>query len=232
MKKPLTHLILAGGIFHDFAASSEALATILAPLGIESRIEWDLEAGLAGLAESPVDLLSINALRWQMIGEKYDPYRDTEAFTPSQSARSALQLYLTTGGALLGLHTASICFSDWPEWQSLLGGRWVWGSSWHPAPEPVTIAIEPNTALSHLPAFTVHDELYSDLKLDPDTTVLATGVSHAMVTPQPVIWQHQVGQGRVVYDALGHDSASLNHPTHAQLLRDAAQWAVRGGNPS
>ena len=105
MKKPLTHLILAGGIFHDFAASSEALATILAPLGIESRIEWDLEAGLAGLAESPVDLLSINALRWQMIGEKYDPYRDTEAFTPSQSARSALQLYLTTGGALLGLHT-------------------------------------------------------------------------------------------------------------------------------
>jgi len=232
MKQPLTHLILAGGIFHDFAASSEALATVLAPLGIESRIEWDLEAGLAGLAESPVDLLSINALRWEMIGEKYDPYRDTEAFTPSQSARSALQHYLTTGGALLGLHTASICFSDWPEWQSLLGGRWVWGSSWHPAPEPVTISTEPNTALSHLPAFTVHDELYSDLALDPDTVVLATGVSPAMVTPQPVFWQHQVGQGRVVYDALGHDSASLNHPTHARLLRDAIQWALQGDKPS
>lgn len=232
MKKPLTQLILAGGIFHDFAASSEALSTVLAPLGIESRIEWDLEAGLAGLAESPVDLLSINALRWEMIGEKYDPYRDTEAFTPSQSARSALQHYLTTGGALLGLHTASICFSDWSEWQSLLGGRWVWGSSWHPAPEPVTITIEPNTALSHLPAFTVHDELYSDLALDPDTVVLATGVSSAMVTPQPVIWQHQVGQGRVVYDALGHDSASLNHPTHARLLQDAARWVLHGNKPS
>jgi type 1 glutamine amidotransferase len=179
-----------------------------------------------------VDLLSINALRWEMIGEKYDPYRDTEAFTPSPSARSALQHYLTRGGALLGLHTASICFSDWPEWQSLLGGRWVWGSSWHPAPEPVTITIEPDTVLSHLPAFTVHDELYSDLALEPDTTVLATGVSHAMVTPQPVIWQREVGQGRVVYDALGHDRASLNHPTHAQLLRDAAQWALYGENPS
>ena len=142
MKKPLTHLILAGGIFHEFAASSEALATILAPLGIESRIEWDLEAGLAGLAESPVDLLSINALRWEMIGEKYDPYRDSEAFSPTSTARAALQNYLTTGGALLALHTASICFSDWPEWQSLLGGRWVWGSSWHPPPEPVTVAME------------------------------------------------------------------------------------------
>jgi type 1 glutamine amidotransferase len=61
---------------------------------------------------------------------------------------------------------------------------------------------------------------------------LATGDSHSMMTPQPVIWQHQVGQGRVVYDALGHDSASLNHPIHAQLLRDAAHWAVHGGKPS
>jgi type 1 glutamine amidotransferase len=41
-----------------------------------------------------------------------------------------------------------------------------------------------------------------------------------------------VGQGRVVYDALGHDGASLNHPTHAQLLRDAAQWALHGEHPS
>ena len=73
MKKPLTHLILAGGIFHDFAATSAALGTILAPLGIQSRIEWDLEAGLVSLAESPVDLLTINALRWEMIGDKYDP---------------------------------------------------------------------------------------------------------------------------------------------------------------
>lgn len=232
MKKPLTHLILAGGIFHDFAATSAALATILAPLGIQSRIEWDLEAGLVSLAESPVDLLTINALRWEMIGDKYDPYRDTEAFSPSHTARAALQNYLTRGGALLGLHTASICFSNWPEWQSLLGGSWVWGSSWHPPPEPVTIAFGTNTILSHLPSFTVHDELYSELALDPDTTVLATGVSDAMVTPQPVIWQHQVGQGRVVYDALGHDSASLNHATHAQLLRDATHWALHGEQPS
>ncbi len=126
------NLILVGGIFHDFHATAEALATVLAPMGIESRIEADLDAGIASLADNPVDLLTINALRWEMIGEKYDPYRETEAYSPPIKTRMAIEAHLHAGGALLGLHTASICFSDWPEWGSLLGGRWVWGTSWHP----------------------------------------------------------------------------------------------------
>ena len=47
MKSTRQNLILVGGIFHDFQASAEALAMILAPLGIESRIEADLDAGIA-----------------------------------------------------------------------------------------------------------------------------------------------------------------------------------------
>lgn len=94
MSRPLSNLILVGGIFHDFEASAEALAEILRPLGIESRIESDLEAGLASLAETPVDLLSLNALRWEMIGEKYDPYRDQEAYSPSESVRTAVKKHL------------------------------------------------------------------------------------------------------------------------------------------
>ena len=47
------NLILVGGIFHDFAASAKALSDVLAPLGIESRIESDLDAGLASLATNP-----------------------------------------------------------------------------------------------------------------------------------------------------------------------------------
>ena len=34
-------------------------------------------------------------------------------------------------------------------------------------------------------------------------------VKAAMPKPQPVIWSHTVGRGKVIYDALGHDSASL-----------------------
>jgi hypothetical protein len=91
------NLILVGGIFHDFDASAEALATVLAPLGIESRIEADLDAGIASLADNPVDLLTVNALRWEMIGEKYDPYRETEAYSPPSKTRMAIEAHLHAG---------------------------------------------------------------------------------------------------------------------------------------
>lgn len=226
MSRPLTNLILVGGIFHDFEASAKALAEILRPLGIESRIESDLEAGLASLAEAPVDLLTLNALRWEMIGEKYDPYRDKEAYSPSQSARTAFNKHLQGGGALLGLHTASICFSDWPEWRTLLGGHWVWGTSWHPPPEPVEVTPTAEGSLRHLPAFEVHDELYTSLALAPTAKVLASAKSAAMPTSQPIMWSQSVGAGRVIYDALGHDEASLHHPAHAELLQEAVGWAI------
>ena len=55
----------------------------------------------------------------------------------------------------------------------------------------------------------MHDELYTDLTLEPGAEVLAYGHSEAMPNAQPVLWRHTVGPGRVIYDALGHDSASL-----------------------
>ena len=220
------NLILVGGIFHDFHATAKALATVLAPMGIESRIEADLDAGIASLADNPVDLLTINALRWEMIGEKYDPYRETEAYSPPRETRMAVEAHLQSGSALLGLHTASICFSDWPEWGSLLGGRWVWGTSWHPQAETVSVVPDKDNALADLPCFEVHDELYTDLLLEPGAQVLAHGRCVAMPTSQPIVWSHRVGAGRVIYDALGHDSESLSHPAHAQLLRETVSWAL------
>ncbi|MDG2036761.1 MAG: ThuA domain-containing protein [Luminiphilus sp.] len=230
MKSSRQNLILVGGIFHDFQASAEALAMILAPLGIESRIEADLDAGIASLADNPVDLLTVNALRWEMIGEKYDPYREAEAYSPPHKTRWAIETHLQTGGALLGLHTASICFSDWPEWGSLLGGHWVWGTSFHPQPETVSVVPDRDNVLGDLPPFAVHDELYTDLFLEPGAQVLAHGHSAAMPIPQPIVWSHTVGAGRVIYNALGHDSESLQHPSHAQLLRETVKWALAEGD--
>ena len=231
MKSTRQYRILVGGIFHDFQASAEALAMILAPLGIESRIEADLDAGIASLADNPVDLLTVNALRWEMIGEKYDPYREAEAYSPPHKTRLAIEAHLQTGGALLGLHTASICFSDWPEWGSLLGGHWVWGTSFHPQPDTVSVVPDQNNVLGNLPPFAVHDELYTDLWIEPGAQVLAHGHSAAMPTPQPIVWSQTVGAGRVIYDALGHDSESLQHPSHAQLLRETVKWALAEGDP-
>jgi type 1 glutamine amidotransferase len=38
------------------------------------------------------------------------------------------------------------------------------------------------------------------------------------------VWTHRFGSGRVVYDGLGHDAASIRQPDHARLLTQALAW--------
>ena len=227
MSANYSNLILFGGIFHEFEATSMAVADILKPLGVSSRLESDITAGVAALEHEPVNLVTVNALRWQMLGEKYDPYRDTEAYSPPERVKRGLRKHVEGGGAILGLHTASICFSDWPDWGDLLGGHWTWGASWHPQPESITVTPLTGSLLHGIDPFSVTDELYTDLTVSPGSTVLAHGHSNSVGSAQPVMWSREVGAGRVIYSALGHDAQSLKEPNHRASLQRLVRWALR-----
>lgn len=220
------NLILSGGIFHDFTETSTTLAERLARLEIHSRIEDNIEAGLSSLESQPVDLLTINALRWEMQGSKYDPYRESEALTLSDEGQQAIERHLQRGGALLGLHTASICFSNWPVWGDILGGVWRWGQSWHPAPAAVEASPRPHVLTAGLPSFTVTDELYTDLEVASTADILLMGSSPAVDEPQPIMWCHQWRNGRIIYDALGHAAEVLSEPSHWRVLERSINWAT------
>ena len=75
--------------------------------------------------------------------------------------------------------------------------------------------------LAVLGDFELRDEVYGDLDLQPGLVPLA----HARATGggwHPVLWEREVGPGRVAYDALGHDVASLSHPVHRRIVLRAA----------
>lgn len=223
------NLIISGGIFHPFDESSEALATILRDAGIESRVVNDVDAGLALLAGGNFDMLTINALRWGMMtADKYEPYRAEWAYHMPRASCDKLTGFVDSGGALLGIHTASICFDDWPEWGELLGGSWQWGISHHPPSGPVSVWPTGHThaVTEGIQPFELSDEIYHQLALEADVEPLLLGDCKACEGPQPVCWAREFGNGRVVYDALGHDAASLNHPQHRQLLGQAAHWLL------
>ena len=42
----------------------------------------------------------------------------------------------------------------------------------------------------------------------------------------PVLWARKCFNGRVVYDALGHDKKSITHPEHSKIIRRSANWAI------
>jgi type 1 glutamine amidotransferase len=227
-------VVLSGGLTHDFPATSGCLARLLEEQGLTPEIHDDAEAGLRALPGAA--LLVVNALRWTMTctgtPDQYRRQAAAEGVSLSPDARAALAAHLRAGGGLLGVHTASICFDDWPEWGAALGGRWIWGHSGHPPlGPPVTVRVAAaHPLVDGVGDFTIVDEVYSDLTRSPDVTGLLTAVPPGEPgTAQPLLWAREHGGGRVVYDALGHHPASYAVPQHQEILRRAIRWTAIGG---
>jgi type 1 glutamine amidotransferase len=228
------NVILTGGHTHPFAVSAPALADLLREHAIDSSIETDPESALAALESSRAELLTVYALRWTMSsGDKYAPFRDRWAFSLSPQARASVKAHLARGGGLLALHTAVICFDDWPAWKQVLGTRWVWGQSSHPPYGSVEARIDdPAHPLVHgLESFTLDDEAYGNLDMEPDVRPLMSVRARAGEW-QPALWTREVGGGRVVVDTLGHDQGAFTHPEHRRIVARAALWALRRDDAS
>ncbi len=217
----MRNVIFTGGWAHPFERTAPVLASVLDVANIESDIGDDLDALGRALDSGAFDLLTVYACRFQMLDARYsDEQRRTYARTVPIEVREAIAAHVARGGGVLALHTATICFDDWPGWQELLGGGWVWGRSFHPELGEVTVVpTGRHPVVRGLETFTVADEHYHHLDVDGRAVVLAVAPDGDM--DHPIVWTHG---DRVLVDALGHDERSLTHPTHAALLQRAARW--------
>lgn len=222
--QPRRQLIISGGWAHPFERTTPFLAEVFLDAGIESVIVDDLDEAAAALASDRFDLLTVYACWFTMSDERYDAVRSEWARHSSPTLRAGITDHVGAGRGVLALHTAPICFDDWPEWSGIVGGSWSWGRSWHP--QPGEMSVEPSSThpiVRGIAPFDVVDERYTDLEVSPDVDVIAWSVADDR---QPAIWTHTVGSARVVYDALGHDERSLGHEDHAVVLRRCALWAA------
>lgn len=228
-------LVLAGGSphAHDFAACGVALVEIITACGHDVTLVAHPDVAAQSLSDG-YEALVIDGLWWRMFGEAYDVWRPDHAYETPPSTRDALAGHVQSGGALVAMHTTSICFDDWPEWGDVLGGSWRWGVSSHPPVGPVratVVADHPITAaVAHgsmgSSTLAVTDEVYGDLDLRDGIEILMTARRTPDDADQPVVWTHRYGRGRVVYDGFGHDAASIRDPGHRALLQQAVAWAL------
>ncbi|MHC1557580.1 ThuA domain-containing protein [Actinomycetospora sp. C-140] len=227
-------VVLSGGLTHDFPATTSCLVEMLRPLGVTAEVHEGVAGVDAALLALPgADLLVVNALRWSMTGpgvpDRYRQQAGAEGASPSDAARAAFADHLAGGGGVLAMHTAALCFDDWPAWHAALGARWVWGHSQHPplGPEIDVSVVGGDDLVAGVDDFCLVDEVYGDMELaadlDPQLSAPQPGPDGRVM---PLLWAREHGGGRVVYDALGHHPPSYAVPEHAEIVTRAARWAL------
>lgn len=199
--------------WHPFAETSERIRVILSGEGIDVEIAEDVDQRMADLTD--VDLVVMN------LGNPAEP-EPVEA----TAARSGLLAHVGRGGAVLSMHVASTSLPGIPEWESIMGGLWVRGTSMHPAYGRAHVRVYPerHPIVAPVRGFELDDERYSYLRVAPDIVPLAThlhdGIEH------PLLWARTHGRARVVYDALGHDGRSYDSAEHRTIVARAARWLL------
>ncbi|GAA1289258.1 hypothetical protein GCM10009609_65640 [Pseudonocardia aurantiaca] len=221
-----TALILAGhgryaDPWHDTAAIALCLARAVERAGLRAEVRGTSPHALEEVAPD-VALLIVTAGRGR---RDPDVDGDDADWAPFHERLTAL---IAAGTPVLALHQAANTFADNPEWATLLGGRWVPGTSMHPpiGPAVFDIADRDHPVTGGLTRIEVFDERYCHLALAPGSRVLPTarhdGVDH------PVAWV-AAGPQRVIYDGTGHDVRAYASPDRDLLLQRELRWLTSGG---
>jgi type 1 glutamine amidotransferase len=138
----------------------------------------------------------------------------------SQGALSKLDEYVSGGGGILGVHTATASFKQQLGYFKILGGRFIG----HGKVEPFEVApIADSAIFAGFSAFTVKDELYLH-ELEPGITVHFTAQHEGLQVP--AVWTYSYGEGRVCYAAPGHRTETLKNETYQKLLRQGLKWVT------
>jgi hypothetical protein len=165
---------------------------------------------------------------------------------PTEEQIGALLAAVEGGVGLFGVHGATATFWNSPAYLRMIGSRFVR----HDPYKRFTVKVDDraHAITAGVEDFEVEDELYelggdvagfealaaghlagrpgSELRafgegpLQPDTRVLASAEGH------PLLYVKTFGKGRVHYNALGHDTKALTHPSFRRLVRQGLAWAA------
>ncbi len=172
-------------------------------------------------------------------GDYLDDPKDKPA---SDKRREALINFVRGGKGVVGFHAASDAYYDYSPYGEMIGGYF---SNHKSGKEQIEVINEdPKSALTAAfggKGFEYHDEIYRFL---PNTKakngqVFSRSKVHVLLsvdveknnnekpgTEMPVSWIHQVGQGRVFYNSLGHNEFVWYDPTILKYDLAGIQYAI------
>lgn len=219
-------LIYSGstGFRHDsIPAGVEAVKGIATKLGLGFDASEDPEVFAAD------KLASYKAIVF--VSTTTDPRKpESEWFTGAR--REALVGFLKAGKGVVGLHAAADSHYHWGWYGQMMGGYF----ERHPKGTPkgtLTVVNGKHLATRKLPrTHTRNDEWYYYKDFNPLMQVLITvdpatiGDGQPDANPNPLVWYHEFGGGRVFYNGLGHTSESYSEPYMVDLITGGLKYAI------
>ena len=141
------------------------------------------------------------------------------------------------GVGLVVLHHALASYQQWPDYEKIIGGRYVEPDpnkpgtvtekvGWkHDEEIPVVIVATNHPITAGLKDFTIHDEIYWGFRMSKDVTPLIT-TTHPK-SGKPLGWCRMQGKSRVVYLQLGHGPEAFNNENYRKLVAQSIRWTAQ-----
>src|SRR5262245_14867001 len=230
-KRNLLFVGQAKGYQHE--AISTAMATFY-DLGRRSAL-WNtvLRTDCTAITKKPLKWEAKNLDAFDAIIFFTDGDLDMDA---SQRA-DLLSFVRDDGKGFIGIHSAAITFTGWPEYGQMLGGYFD-GHPWGQFNAPLVVEDSKFPGMKDFPAaFTLFDEIYQIkdfsrakarvlLSLDANKIDLTRKGVKRNSSDFPVIWAKNYGNGRVLYNGLGHVQAVWERPDFQKVWLEMVQWSM------
>jgi type 1 glutamine amidotransferase len=137
--------------------------------------------------------------------------------TISDAALTRLDDFVSGGGGILAIHSATASFKKSQRYSEILGGRFIG----HGPVENFEVRSRKYDIFNGIASFTITDELYIH-ELQPGVDVHFTAEHEG--NEVPAVWTHRYGAGKVCYAVPGHTTASMRHPAMQEILRRGLKW--------
>jgi len=164
-----------------------------------------------------------------------------DVFTDDQ--RKAFKTHMEGGGQFLGIHAAGGDRSYEWQWrpETLIKTQFVSHPNIpHFQDAELKVENQAHPATRHLPAtWTQNDEWYTFADSPRERVNVLVSIDEESYNPStwnwgrdlamgdhPMIWHHEIGEGRVFYSALGHQASSYSDENYRKLLLEASKWLL------
>lgn len=213
--RPVNVMLVTGGHSYDTLQFFQ-LFDSLDDVEYEHFVQPEANKAIAGGKARDFDVLMFYDM-WQEISGK-----EKEAY-----------INLTKQGKpLLFLHHALVSYQNWPEFEKLLGGKYIERSPEIPEEEQSTyrhdvwvdieVVDNQHPVTKGFQDFRLFDEVYGNFRVLPEVTPLLK-TSHAESSPV-IGWENKYNASTIVYLQPGHDSNAFNSPLFRKIISQAIHY--------